>query len=88
MKLKTTSIELQKVWDDLNEIFNNKKRLSTKDLMRLEKLGYRVYHSSKHPKMYIEYKDKVYVITLCSTPSDKNWGRQTLREIRRVYEQN
>lgn len=88
MKLKTKSKELENVLNDLNDIFNNSRKLSKKDYIKLEKLGYKVCQENSHPKMYINYKSKVYVITLSASPSDKNWGRQVLRIIRRIYEQN
>lgn len=88
MKLKTKSKELENVWNDLNDIFNNSRKLSKKYYIKLEKLGYKVCQENSHPKMYINYKSKVYVITLSTSPSDKQWGRQVLRIIRRIYEQN
>lgn len=83
--MKTKSKELQPIWDELQDIFLKEKQFY-RQKERLEMLGYRVVHiKGNHPKLYIAL-DKIYVITLSLTPSDIYAGRQTLRQIRKVYE--
>jgi hypothetical protein len=86
MQLKTKSKELQKIWPILCDVFDKSRNLTNKDFKALEKLGYRVKYEGKHPKLYIDKNMKTYVITLSSSPSDNQWGRQVLRMIRRIYE--
>ncbi len=87
MLLKTKSLELNEMWGTLNTIFNSSRGLTSKDIQELEKLGFRVHSTDKHPKLYITHNGKTYIITMSKTPSDVNWGRQTLRRIRKIYEQ-
>lgn len=87
MQLKTKSKELQKVWPTLCEIFDKSKGLTKKDINRLNSLeGFKYVYDGKHPKLYIEINGKKAVITLSSSPSDYQWGRQTLRLIHKVFE--
>lgn len=79
--MKTTSEELNLIWQDLESIFLDFKGVNSKVVKDLAKLGIEVYGNG-HPKIRI----KGVVITLCKTPSDKYAGRQILRQIRRVYE--
>jgi hypothetical protein len=87
MLLKTKSKELNEMWDTLNSIFNSSRGLTSKDIQELEKLGFRVHYSKRHPKLYFVHNGKTHIITMSKTPSDTNWGRQTLRVIRKIYEQ-
>lgn len=66
-------------------VFINSRHFTYKQAEKLEKLGYKV-SLGKHPKMYINL-DKTYVVTLTSSASDCQAGRQTLRQIRRIYEE-
>ena len=79
--MKTNSKELNLIWQDLENIFLDFKGVNKNVIKDLNKLGFEVY-GNKHPKIQI----KGYVITLCTTPSDKYAGRQILRQIRRLYE--
>ena len=81
--MKTTSEELNLIWGDLEAIFLNFKGVNKRVIKDLQKLGIEVYGNG-HPKIRL----KGQVITLCTTPSDKYAGRQILRQIRRLYEQN
>lgn len=79
--MKTKSEELNLIWHDLEKIFLNFKGVNKRVIIDLAKLGIEVYGNG-HPKIRI----KGYVITLCTSPSDKYAGRQILRQIRRLYE--
>ena len=84
--MKTNNETLKEIWDDLSDIFENFKKFDYKIQNRLQKLGFEVVYTGKHPKMYFYIDNIRYCITLCSTPSDKYAGRQILRQIRRYYE--
>ena len=79
--MKTTSQELNLIWHDLEKIFLDYKGVTKRTIKDLAKLGIEVYGNG-HPKIRI----KGQVITLCTSPSDIYAGRQILRRIRRVYE--
>lgn len=79
--MKTTSEELNLIWDDLQKIFLDYKGVTNRVRKDLAKLGIEVYGNG-HPKIRL----KGQVITLCTSPSDIYAGRQILRQIRRVYE--
>jgi hypothetical protein len=86
MKLNNSDPDIQYEWEQLQKILLNPSKKDEKIIKDLETLGY-VIKGDTHPKMYITYKNKNYVITLQRTSSDCNWGRQTLRRIRRIYEE-
>lgn len=74
-------------WKELNEIFDkNDFKLTMQTLEDLERLGYRTYYKSKHPKLYIKIGKTTHIITMSMTPSKSHNGRVILREIRRIYE--
>lgn len=79
--MKMTSEELNLIWHDLERIFLNFKGVNNHVRKDLAKLGIEVYGNG-HPKIRL----KGQVITLCTSPSDIYAGRQILRQIRRVYE--
>lgn len=80
--MKTTSETLAKILPELEDIFLDNRNLTPGHFKRLEKLGFKVIYTGKHPKMYINNT----CITLYTSASDINSGRQTLRRIRRVFE--
>lgn len=86
--MKTTNKDLQIIWDDLQEIFLDYRKISPKHIDKLRRLGFRVVYEGKHPKIYIIRKGIEHCITFCTTPSDKYAGRQILRQIRAVYERS
>jgi hypothetical protein len=82
-KLKTTSIELNKIWTELKSIFINYKGMTSRTIQQLQNIGFSIHKSSNHTKIIMP----VGVMVVSNTPSDKNAGRQILRQIRRMYEQ-
>lgn len=84
--MKTSSKDLQVIWDELQDIFKDFHKLNSSHLDRLRKLGFEVVYNSKHPKIYIPRNGKTYCVVFSSTPSDKYAGRQILRQIRSIYE--
>lgn len=85
-KLKTTNPDLLLIWDELQDIFLDFRKLTQRDIDRLNKLGLKTTYEGKHPKIYIVRHGVTHSVTFCSTPSDKYAGRQILRHIRSVYE--
>ena len=86
--MKTKSEQLAVIWDELQDIFKDYKKLKMEHIDRLRKLGYEVVYQGKHPKIYIQINGKKECVTICSTPSDKYAGRQILRQIRALYERS
>ena len=80
--MKTTSKELQLIWNDLEKIFNEYKSLNSKVIRSLESLGFIVEKGKCHTKIIMP----VGMMVISNTPSDFQAGRQILRQIRRMYE--
>ena len=83
-RMQTKSPELNLIWDELEDIFFNYKGLNTRTRQRLERLGFTVIKSSNHSKIIMP----VGTMIISNTPSDLHAGRQILRQIRRMYENN
>lgn len=81
--MKTSSKELNTIWNDLQDIFLDFKGVNGKVRKKLQRIGFEVY-GNKHPKIRV----KGQVVTLSTSPSDEYAGRQILRVIRRIYERN
>lgn len=89
-KMKTSSTDLQVIWDELCDIFSEQGRrnFSQKKIKRLEGLGFQVEkNGGGHIKIKVNYKGRVSNIICSSSSSDKNACRQVLREFRRIYEE-
>ena len=84
--MKLANTKLQETWKELEDIFGDFHKLTSKHISRLEKLGFKVVYMGGHPKLYIEHNGTVHVVTFSSTPSDRYAGRQILRQIRRIYD--
>lgn len=84
MKFKTKSEELNAILPKLMDLLLERRNYSLKEIDEFNRLGIKAIKGKKHIKLYIKNK----MITLSLTPSDKNAGRQALREIRRIYERN
>ena len=82
--MQTKSPELNLIWDELEDIFFNYKGLNTRTRQRLERLGFTVVKLSNHSKIIMP----VGTMIISNTPSDLHAGRQILRQIRRMYENN
>ena len=80
--MKTTSKELQKIWEDLKRIFMEYTYLNAKTIRDIEGLGFRIEKGKVHSKVIMP----VGMMVISNTPSDKQAGRQILRQIRRMYE--
>jgi hypothetical protein len=85
--MKTSSEELKPMLNELVDIFKNYRVFNEKKAKKLEKLGFKVTYNTKHYKMYINRNNKTYMVVISTTPSDAYTGNQTLRAIRRIYEQ-
>ena len=86
--MKTKDEELQLIWDDLVRVFMGYKKLTPKLCKRLEGLGYKITKEGDHAKVYMNIHGSERCMVISTTPSDKNAGRQILRQIRRMYEQD
>ena len=84
--MKTSSKDLQLIWEELQDIFKDFTKLHSSHLERLRKLGFKVVYNSKHPKIYIPRNGVTYCVTFSSTLSDKYAGRQIFRQIMVIYE--
>lgn len=80
--MKIKSEELNKIWDDLQKIFLDFRGVNSKVIKNLNKIGI-IYYGKKHGKIKLP---NGAIITLSSSPSDIYAGRQLLRTIRKVYE--
>ena len=80
--LKTTSEELNKIWNELIEIFIDYTGLNNKLIKSLEAVGFDVKRGRCHTRIVMP----VGTMIISNTPSDKQAGRQILRQIRRMYE--
>lgn len=80
--MKTKSKELQKIWPELEKIFMDYKGLSDRVVRDLYNVGFDVKKGSNHSKIIMP----VGTMIVSNTPSDKQAGRQILRQIRRMYE--
>ncbi len=80
--MKTKSKELQKIWPELERIFMDYKGLSDRVVRDLGNIGFGVQKGSNHSKIIMP----VGTMIVSNTPSDKQAGRQILRQIRRMYE--
>ena len=85
-KMKTTSVLLKPMWEELKSIFMGFTKFNPKMQRRLEHLGYEVKTNGKHFKMYVELNGNKHMVLISSTPSDAFAGNQVLQEIRRIYE--
>lgn len=83
--IKAPTKDLEDIFIELNDIFLNKRHLKSNDIKHLEKLGFQYKHTGGHPKIYINLDNVSYCVTLSTSASDKNTGRQVIREIRRIY---
>ena len=91
MKLKIKNEEWQDRWEVLTDIFEDdfKGKISKRDIEQLKKIGFRyIKNNGNHPKMHFMYNSKKYCITLSSSASCSNVGREILRNIRRVIDDN
>jgi hypothetical protein len=84
--MKTKNHELNEVWGELCDIFIPTFKIDKRTINRLGKLGFIVYQHKGHPKMYFYIDGVKQCVILSSTPSDNYASRQTLRQIRRIYE--
>ena len=80
--MKTKSEELNLFWCELQRIFMDYKKLTSKVIKDLEGLGFKVDKGKNHTKIIMP----VGIMVISNTPSDKQAGRQILRQIRRMYE--
>lgn len=80
--MKINSEELNKIWDDLQNIFLDFRGVNSKVIKDLNKIGI-IFYGSKHGKIKLP---NGAIITLSRSPSDIYAGRQILRRIRKVYE--
>ena len=82
--MKTKSVELNKIWGDLQRIFLNDYRgVDNRICRELKRLDIIVYGDA-HPKIRI--KNKVVVLTKSSGTTQT--GRTILRTIRKIYEED
>lgn len=82
-RIKIKSKELEPIWDELTDIFINYRCLNSQIVCRLTSIGFTVSRCGNHAKIQMP----VGIMVISTTASDKNAGRQILRQIRRMYEQ-
>lgn len=87
MKFNCNDDNLILWFKELEEFFLNYKQMSTKAINKLNTLGIRVERRNNHCKLYFKIYDKEKFMIISSTPSDKNVGRQILRQIRRMFKE-
>lgn len=80
--ITTDNERLKAIWPDLQKIFMGYKSLTYKVIQSLESLGFEVQKGKNHTKIIMP----VGTMVISNTPSDKNAGRQILRQIRRMYD--
>lgn len=80
--MKTKSEELNFIWGELQRIFMDYKKINARTIQDLENLGFTVNKGRVHTKIIMP----VGIMVISNTPSDKQAGRQILRQIRRMYE--
>lgn len=89
MKLKTNNTELNRIWPELCDIFDDYRGLNLRNIRKLESLGIKAEKAgSGHYKFRFLVSGRAYNIICSATPSDFQAGRQILRQIRRLYETN
>ena len=87
MKIKTTSTELSKIWDELSNVFLEYSKYDAKIEKRLNKLCIETVHNKgNHVKLFFYVKGKKQCIIIATSPSDTYAGRQILRQFRKCYE--
>ena len=84
--MKTKDSELNLIWDELKSIFWEYRRMDSKIISRLNAIGVEVEKNKSHAKLYFNIHGERKFTVISSTPSDKQAGRQILRQIRRMYE--
>ena len=84
--MKTKDQELQRIWPELEDIFMDYPGLTAKVQKRLANLGWTSSKSGEHGKIYMKIHGKERMMVVSLSPSDKQAGRQILRQIRRMYE--
>lgn len=80
--IKTTNKDLELIIEELTDIFIDYRGLNGKIINRLLQIGFYVIKGNNHSKIVMP----VGTMVISNTPSDKNAGRQILRQIRRMYE--
>lgn len=83
----TRSKELNKVWDDLQDIFINYTKLTSKIITKLEKLGFECRFNGNHLMVYMYVNGQKRCTTISTSPSDNYAGSMILKQIRRIYEE-
>lgn len=83
----TKSPELNEMWEELQDIFLQYRKLTAKMISRLERLGFEIRCSKNHAIMYKYVNGVKKTVTIASTPSDLNAGCVALRQIRKIYEE-
>ena len=85
--MKTKSKELNKIWNNLEDIFLNYSGLTSRVEKNLSKIGVTVVRGGKHAKLFFSNLDAA-CFTISLSPSDNYAGRMILRDIRRNFEAN
>lgn len=83
---ETKSVELNLIWDDLQDIFLSYRKINNKTISQLEKLGFECRMSKNHLVLYFKVNGVKKCTSISSTPSDVNAGSMILKQIRRIYE--
>ena len=73
--------ELSKIWSTLQDIFTDYRGLKSRDIKKLNSINFYVDMKGNHTRIIMP----VGVMIISHSPSDKNAGRQILRQIRRMY---
>ena len=84
--MKTKDAELNQIWEELKNIFMDYRGLNASVIRRLKGLGWEATKDGAHGKIYMKIHGEEKMMVVSCSPSDKQAGRQILRQIRRMYE--
>jgi hypothetical protein len=69
---------------DIKQILYGGRQLNSQSLEKLKKCGIRISKDGKHMTGNF-FNDPKYTITIASSPSDSNYGRQVYRQIKKFF---